>query len=508
MRQIFLILIVFCPFNLFAQTFNSKLSVTEQVFENLVNAYGSSKSAPALKILPVTAQKIVAQYVVYPSATIQIDEDLYDICRSFGKDSANALAIILSHELAHYYNDHNWCSDYAFALRNSTLGKTLIKVSKETKIEKESIADSYGLFYACIAGYQPFEIFNPLLDKIYKHYKLPEIIQGYPTKKERKEINRVQKDKIEKLIPVFDAGVILTYAGKYEDAINCFNYLNKFFPSRENYNNLGTARLLWAIKLKPQQSIEFIYPVEIDPFSRLNSTGTRSYGKDEQSQMYTLLQSAKKDFEKAISLDPIYTKTYINLACVYDLMDNYDAAIGQIKDMPSNDAEAVPALEIKAIAYAHADNVLKAEECFLETQELTNNINRYNYKVFTLGSQSLLASEKFKEQWSNQSSIDSAQSVKIVNEIKRINTINAKATSNEVITQINEHTLLSIKSKITPNVKELFIQKQGSNIRIREYLSLNKSIQNNSYQNWIIIKKEPMVILQKVKGYNNIITIN
>ena len=148
MRLKFLIILSLVSFNLFAQVNKKKLSVAQEIFDHLVNAYASNKSAPSLKILPEGSPRVVAQYIASPSPTVQVDETVFDLCMSLGKDSANGLAIILSHELAHYYNDHNWCSDYAFALRNTALGSALNKVSKESKIEKESIADSYGLFYS------------------------------------------------------------------------------------------------------------------------------------------------------------------------------------------------------------------------------------------------------------------------------------------------------------------------------------------------------------------------
>ena len=509
-KIIFILLFLFAmSIKLTAQTFLDKQKIVQKVFDNIVNAYGNAKAAPQLRIIGnYQKERVVAAYSTTPQPTIKVDEQLIDICLQFKEDSLNALAIIISHELAHYYNDHTFCSDFAFALGNTSLSKALRTTNKTNKLEKETEADYQGLWYAAMAGYYSFEIFDKIIDSIYKHYKLPEIVQGYPSKKERKEINRVQKAKIEKLVPVFEVGVILTYAGKYEEAISCFNYLNKFFPSRENYNNLGTARLLWAIQLKPQQAIEFIYPVEIDPISRLNSTGTRSYGNDEQNQMNNLLQAAKKDFEKAINLDPGYTKAYINLACLYDLIGNFEAAIGRIKDMPANINETVSALEIKAIALTHADNTPKAEEVFLEIQRLTSDTGRYNYKIFILGSQSLLASEKFKEQWLNQSPTDSAQLIKIMNEIKRIDSEDTKVKQNEVTTKINEQSFFSIKSKFTQKVRELFVQKQGGNIRIRKYLLLDKFFHNIGLQNWNIVNKQPLVMLQKVQEDYCVITIN
>jgi tetratricopeptide (TPR) repeat protein len=503
MQKGFLLILIFFTTHLFAQTNSSKQAITEKVFENLVNAYGSNKSSPAIKVLPKRSPKIVAQYIAYPSATVQIDEELFDLCMSFGKDADNALAILLSHELAHYYNDHNWCSDYAFALQNSTLGKTLNKVSKESKIEKESIADSYGLFYASIAGYQPFEIFNPLLDKIYTHYKLTETVTGYPTKKERKEINQIQKDKIEKLIPVFEAGVILTYAGKYEIAISCFNYLNKFFPSRENYNNLGTARLLWALQLKSQQAIEYIYPIEIDPVSRLNSAITRSNVDDTTNLFQTLLQASKKDFERAIAIDPHYAKAYINLACSYDLLENYEAAIGRINDMPINSNKLIAALEIKAIAYAHSNNTQKANECFSTIQKLNGDTNSYNFKVYSLGNQSLLNSENFKEEWLKQNVNDTSLFTKLMND-KKATVMDAKAKHFE--TKINQQPTTTINSNYSNDVIELNVWSKNIKTRIRKYLLADKTIDTN-YSNWKILNKKPFTLLQTINSIKYLITI-
>ena len=105
----------------------------------------------------------------------------------------------------------------------------------------------------------------------------------------------------------------------------------------------------------------FEYPLEIDINSRLNQEVTR--GLDDNSDtMHQLLKSAERDFEKAISLDPNYTKGYINLACVYDLLENYYLAIGTIDSrLPINQRNTKDAQRILAIAYYHADMEDKAE---------------------------------------------------------------------------------------------------------------------------------------------------
>lgn len=329
---------------------NNRYLVLKTVFDTLVNAWGNAKAPPDLRLLKPGSSKIVARYVANPTPSIEVDDTLYGICQNFGPDSLDAIAVVLSHELAHYYGDHTWCSDYAFAYKNVEL----MKVSKESKVEKESIADNQGLFYAAVAGYHSFRVFDRLIDAIYKTYQLPNISNGYPSKEDRKKIATAAAEKAVALYEVFNAGVGLTCAGYYPEAITCFFHLVKYFPSRENYNNLGVARLLWALRLKPLSAQEFVYPVEIDPNSRLKATHTRSGQTDaDAAKMDSLLKAAKKDFEKAISLDPSYTKAYVNLAAVYDLMDNPEGAIGKLKELPQPIEQVSDALFMKGIAYWH-----------------------------------------------------------------------------------------------------------------------------------------------------------
>ena len=404
MRLKFSIILLLLSFNLFAQVNKKKLVVAQEIFDNLVNAYASNKSAPLLKILPKNSPRIVAQYIASPSPTVQVDETVFDICMTFGKDSANAFAIILSHELAHYYNDHNWCSDYAFALRNSALGNTLNKVSKESKIEKESIADSYGLFYSSLAGYKPFDVFSPLLDKIYKQYKLPEVVAGYPSKKERKEINKVQKQKIETLVPVFEAGIVLQYLKNYEEAALCFEYLTKFFPSREMYNNYGVSKISQALKYKTPEAVSFIYPIEIDASSRIYSQTERGDDTLNQEKKFKeLVQDAKVAFEKAISLDPKYVKSHINLACLYDIRGNYQAALGVVNEVEGLGDSANTDLKlIKAIALYHTKNTNEAETILQKISTSGNALYEYNSKLLStaiLADSDALVIEKWKDDW-------------------------------------------------------------------------------------------------------------
>lgn len=383
-----------------AQTYADKQRVVQKVFDNIVNAYGNAKAAPLLKLLPnMQKERVVAAYSTTSQPSIKVDEQLVDICFQLKADSLNALAIIISHELAHYYNDHTFCSDYAYAIGNTSLSKALRTTNKVNKLEKETEADYQGLWHAAMAGYYAFDIFDKLVDKIYSSYKLPEAISGYPTKTERKSINKERHQKVSTLIPVFEAGTVLTQIGKYEEAADCFDEVIRFFPSRENYNNAGVAKLLAALQLKPKQAIEFIYPIELDAISRLQDNTTRSLNEEQEKKLEELLLAAKQNFEKAISLDAAYTKAYINIACVLDIMGNPEGAIGKLNELPTALQNDNTIQLIKGIAYYHADNNTKAGLFFNKLLLGVDSIVDYNLQLYWLSNQSMTTINSFTTSW-------------------------------------------------------------------------------------------------------------
>ncbi|MFA5299254.1 MAG: M48 family metalloprotease, partial [Lutibacter sp.] len=252
MKKIFTIALYYMPFLLFGQVNTTKQIQT--VFDQLVLAYGSAKTAPQLIILNDNVKRgRPAFYEAYPKPTINIDRHLYDICSNFGKDSLNALSTIISHELAHYYNDHTFCSDYAFAIRNTN--KSLVPILKSTtlneNISKETEADQKGLFYAAAAGYSPFNLQAILLDKIYAYYHLSDVLPGYPTKQQRKGIAYSAQEKAKRLYEGFKAGLMAIEEKNYDKAITAFEEVNSYIPFRENYNNIGVAKTRKALLLKP-----------------------------------------------------------------------------------------------------------------------------------------------------------------------------------------------------------------------------------------------------------------
>ena len=103
---------------------------------------------------------------------------------NFDKDSLNAFSG--SFELRIYYNDHTFCSDYAFAnfKSNAELQKKLVKLLTTPELKKNQ-ADIKGFSLQQQLGFKPHGLQGLLIEKIYSTYKLADIQKGYPSKQER-----------------------------------------------------------------------------------------------------------------------------------------------------------------------------------------------------------------------------------------------------------------------------------------------------------------------------------
>ena len=373
-NQIFkFIAVLMCSFS--CCTFSQSATNTEKqvrlVFNQLITVYGSSKPAPKLSFDKLRSPAI---YNTDATPEIKVDVSFYKLCQTFGKDSLNALAIVLSHELTHYYNDHTFCSDYAFAnfKSNPSLKNKIGQASYNARVDKESEADIKGYFYAAAAGFQPHGLQSFLIEKVYSDYKLADKQDGYPTKQERIDIANNNQKTATQLYEHFKNGLTALENKQYNQAIEFFNKANSQVPFRENWNNIGVAYARKALNLKLPSKAEddnptrFLYPLEVENKSRLINERTRSLD-DTTEEMEKLLNEAQNAFEKALQLDPSFYKSRINLACVYDLQSKHNSAIAEISEkLPVEARASYEAKRILAIAYYNADMEDKAEKIWRE----------------------------------------------------------------------------------------------------------------------------------------------
>jgi len=209
------------------------------VYQKLALTFGEARIPPELVIVQGKSD-LIAQYVPSPAPTIRLDQKVIDICQTFGKDSTHALAAILSHELVHFYRRHDWCGEFAFALRSQSLKNS----TNNTRMAYETQADAEGLFNACLSGYKPFGVYPKLLTKVYETYKRPNKIPNYPAKQERIESAKMAEQQATGGYAVFVVANSWLQLGEYEMAAQHYDFLLKKFPSREVFNNAGVAQLL------------------------------------------------------------------------------------------------------------------------------------------------------------------------------------------------------------------------------------------------------------------------
>jgi tetratricopeptide (TPR) repeat protein len=410
MKKVFLtIFLIVVHFAGFTQSKAPKYVV--EVFDNLVNAYGNIKIAPKLEISN-PSDLVVAVYTSTPKPTIKIDTKLIKICSSFGQDSLNALSLILSHELAHYYNDHTFCYDFSFANRKSPIAKNLLEISHNSNKEKEIQSDYQGLWYALMAGYNPITIFEKAFKTIYKEYNLPEHIPGYPSKTERIEIKNTVLEKIKKLAPVFQSGLILYRLQKFEEAKNCFELVLQTLPTKENFNNAGLSYLALALSSQMMESIPFVYPLTIDKNSLLfinySPSGLKGIENDNTAFINSTIDRAKKYFEKAISLNSNYLDAHLNLASLYSSIGNQEAAIGILNTLKPDQQNDERVILIKAIANFKNQNDKNSTLFFNKIKNSGNATLNFNLKLYELanGPKSILnkflITQRSKDQETNK----------------------------------------------------------------------------------------------------------
>jgi tetratricopeptide (TPR) repeat protein len=315
-------------------TFAEKERILEVVYNDIANAFGNPRKPP-LPVLEVRGKggRNKIAWTTRDPLKITIEEETFDLCFEQVGEGRNALAVILGHELAHFYKDHFWAEE--FLHDNKTLGirersreireQSGGVVAENERTMAETEADVAGGFAGYIAGYNTIGVSARLIERIYATYGIAAAAsEGYPSLADRQKFAEISEKKLERLVAVFEAGNRLMLVERYEDAARCFDYLTREFdfPSRELYNNAGVARALSALRLFDPDSLRYAYPFEFDAETRLagERSGSRGFAGESKEQFRArLLSEAAADFTKAIERDKAYAPAYVNLALVQHL---------------------------------------------------------------------------------------------------------------------------------------------------------------------------------------------
>jgi tetratricopeptide (TPR) repeat protein len=299
-----------------------KYKVAREVFDKLLQARGDFRQAA-----PGFTMNNGEQFVAWMNpkeVQIGIEEKAYDICIGFGADSLNALAALISHELVHYFEKHDWNRHFASQNKQLETTKKIDDLSLSEGIKHEAQADYLGGFLAHTAGYQVTGLMPHLLAKVYAAYQLPPQINGYPSLEDRVAISRNTMEQLKQLVVVYETAGLLSLTGQYEDASRYYQHILKDFPSREIYNNAGVNLMLAASSYFSPKEMPFLLPLELDAQSRL--FGQKSVDPERLQARENLLREAIRYLDQALLLDPSYPPAYLNKAVAFILINQPDDA--------------------------------------------------------------------------------------------------------------------------------------------------------------------------------------
>lgn len=297
-----------------------KLAVAQKVFDDLLRARGDFRmQKPTLVI-----NKKEGNIASFSPDLVQVilDEKAYDVCATFGKDSLNALASLLAHELIHYYEKHDWSRNFVRENEDLETSRNLEKLQEGKK--QETQADHIGGFLAFSVGYNTYGIMPEFLKKVYKAYDLPDDLPGYPSLKDRLSMVEGAMASLQELQIVFETATFLTILGNYADAATYQARILKTYQSREIYNNAGVNAALAGLALFDPYEMPFVLPLELDPKSRLVSL--KNNDLDKAARRDVLLRMALEQFERAVLLDENYAPAYLNKACALALLGEWEDA--------------------------------------------------------------------------------------------------------------------------------------------------------------------------------------
>lgn len=211
---------------------NPKVQKVVHIFEHIIKSADiSAENTLSVKIEKTEKNyysKIGLAQFQQEENQIVIEEKAYDSCMIWGGE--NAIAYLLAHEFGHYL-----------------IYKEKGNLFPHSDTLMEADADLRGNLYARIAGYNPCNQFEYVLNNLYLRTKwINENSSDYPKRETRLKIAEKACIKSDSLAKLFHLGNEMLVLQQYEEAAVIFDYLSKQFPAPEMYFNAALARIGFA----------------------------------------------------------------------------------------------------------------------------------------------------------------------------------------------------------------------------------------------------------------------
>jgi len=375
---------------------NPKFKQAEEVYRSLIRAVGDSRTPPELRMVRGKSSVFDIAMFAPKQHRVLIEERFMDLAQRL-PDSAgpHALALILGHELAHFYRSHPWALEFgnAFADRQRQSGDggaapaSGLAMNREERRRLESEADYFGGFYSFLAGYHPLRVASPVFDAVYREYQFDKSLPAYERLEDRKAAAQEAQARLRQLEPLFETGMFLSLVKDHLNAARVFDRIAADFPGPEIVNNAGASLANESLRWFTETEQPFVYPVTFDPDTRLADDGGRgeAAGEEERRERRTqLLEQAQARFERALALLPGYVTGIVNLACVLDLLGRHEAALQkslEALEITGRTAEGREAYVIAGIAAARLGRTEEAQKALTSARQFGSPFAERNLSV-------------------------------------------------------------------------------------------------------------------------------
>lgn len=317
------------------------------------------------------------------------------------EDGSSRLAFLLGHELAHLSNGDFWHT-FAFTAVEENLNNKEIKKALKALLEetgdvrandpesdkfiraKELQADSYGIIYMAIAGYNPRTIvdgnffkewvtqINSVVAYEDPHHPGPEI---------RSEFLKSQLSTVVKVMDYFTFGVYLYQLGRYSDAILFLDSFSEHFPGREVFNNLGLCHYQLAMRFLLSCNSELPLRFKLSTIIDTETHASKIKGKYRSDCLRNRIfvqhiNNAIGYLNLSLNKDPTYLPARINLSSALIMAGKYSSAIGAADEALEIDPGNPDALNNKAIAlylFGLTNNIDMADTAISILKEISSS---------------------------------------------------------------------------------------------------------------------------------------
>ena len=372
-----------------------KFQQVERIYRNLVRAVGDSRTPPELRMVRGKSSVFDIAMFAPKQHKVFIEERFVDLARRLpASDGLHALALILGHELAHFYRRHPSVLEFgkAFADRQRQVRENAAGLAadaaptREERRRIEAEADYFGGFYSFLAGYHPLRVSSRVFDAVYREYQFDESLPAYEHLEDRKAAAQEAQSRLRQLEPLFEAGMFLSVIKDHRNAARVFDRIAADFPGPEILNNAGASLAIEPLRWSTEAERRFLYPLTLDSETRLASDASRGGAADEverRERRSALLEQALERFERAVALLPGYVSGMVNIACVLDLLGRHEAAVQKAHEVLAllgHDAtnDGGEAAVIAGIAAARLGRDDEARTAFLSARALGSPLGEGN----------------------------------------------------------------------------------------------------------------------------------